>query len=72
MQKSNQGSMIEFIFSEIILSFFRKQQFKDISDLMTKTDEKNGYQLGSIQAAINNINTRIADLRDLVKFHESN
>jgi chaperonin cofactor prefoldin len=43
-----------------------KQHFKELGDTVTKTDEKLSYQVGTIQSSINNINTRLADLRDLV------
>ena len=52
---------------EFDLRSFRKQQYKELSELVTKNDEKSGYQVGTIQASINSINTRIADLRDLVR-----
>ena len=44
----------------------RKQQYKDLSETMTKTDEKLSYQIGTIQSSISNMNTRLADLQDLV------
>ncbi len=47
-------------------SFFSKQQYKELADIITKTDEKLSYQIGTIQSSISNINTRLADLRDLV------
>ncbi|CAF4002072.1 unnamed protein product [Rotaria magnacalcarata] len=43
----------------------RKQQYKELADIITKTDEKSNYQIATIQASIATINTRIADLRDL-------
>jgi hypothetical protein len=43
-----------------------KQQYKELADTITKTDEKSSYQIGTIQSSITNINTRLADLRDLV------
>ncbi|CAF4926093.1 unnamed protein product [Rotaria sp. Silwood1] len=43
----------------------RKQQYKELADMLTKTDEKSSYQIGTIQASISNINTRLAELRDL-------
>lgn len=35
--------------------------------MITKADEKSNYQIGNIQSSIGNINTRLADLRDLVR-----
>jgi chaperonin cofactor prefoldin len=43
-----------------------KQHHKELADIVTKTDEKLSYQIGTIQSSINNINTRLTDLRDLV------
>ena len=44
----------------------RKQQYKDLAETMTKTDEKLSYQIGTIQSSISNMNTRLAGLQDLV------
>ncbi|CAF2712117.1 unnamed protein product [Rotaria sp. Silwood2] len=43
----------------------RKQQYKEMADMLTKTEEKSSYQIGTIQSSISNINTRLAELRDL-------
>ncbi|CAF0729266.1 unnamed protein product [Rotaria sordida] len=43
----------------------RKQQYKELADTITKADEKSNYQIGTIQSSISNINTRLAELRDL-------
>ncbi|CAF1313628.1 unnamed protein product [Adineta steineri] len=43
----------------------RKQQSKEMTEMITKTEEKANYQFGTIHSSINNINTRITDLRDL-------
>ncbi|UJR33422.1 hypothetical protein I4U23_020867 [Adineta vaga] len=43
----------------------RKQQYKELADMVTKSEEKSAHQLGTIQSSINNINARVADLRDL-------
>ncbi|CAF0728722.1 unnamed protein product [Adineta ricciae] len=43
----------------------RKHQYKELADNITKSEEKSAHQLTAIQSSINNINTRMADLRDL-------
>jgi hypothetical protein len=66
MQKSNHGRLFELSnFISIIEFYSRKQQYK-LADIITKTDEKVSYQIGTIQSSITNINTRLTDLRDLV------
>ena len=71
MQKSNHG---RFCYSLSIpqspIVYSSKQQYKEIADMITKTDEKSSYQISAIQTSIGNINTRLADLRDLVGMRE--
>lgn len=71
MQKSNHGKVYHSLsIGQSPIVYSSKQQYKEIADMITKTDEKSSYQIGTIQTSISNINTRLADLRDLVGMRE--
>ncbi|CAF0795309.1 unnamed protein product [Didymodactylos carnosus] len=43
----------------------RKLQTKEISETLTKNDEKFSYQVGNIQSSLTAVNQRLAEMRDL-------